>query len=93
MPEAEVTRPLWQTVLFFSSLVAILVFANWGKPAEAIDGFFAADLLGQVDDHRPGRPGPGRDPGRLVPLAELVGWSLAAAPVPSFWRSFSPASR
>ncbi len=41
MPEPEVTRPLWQNVLFFFSLVAILVFANWGKPT-GVGGFFAA---------------------------------------------------
>ena len=41
MPEAEVTRPLWQNALFFFSLVAILVFANWGKALES-GGFFAA---------------------------------------------------
>jgi uncharacterized protein len=41
MPEPEVTRPLWQNALFFLSLVAILVFANWGKPGEG-GGFFAA---------------------------------------------------
>jgi uncharacterized membrane protein YraQ (UPF0718 family) len=41
MPEAVVTRPLWQNALFFLSLVAILVFANWGKPGE-VGGFFAA---------------------------------------------------
>ena len=34
-------RPLWQTALFFASMVAILVFANWGKP-DGTDGFFAA---------------------------------------------------
>ncbi|RKZ30992.1 hypothetical protein DRQ33_07425 [bacterium] len=34
MPEPEVTRPLWQNVLYFASMVAILVFANWGKPQE-----------------------------------------------------------
>jgi uncharacterized membrane protein YraQ (UPF0718 family) len=27
-------RPLWQTSLHFFTLVLILVFANWGKPAE-----------------------------------------------------------
>jgi uncharacterized membrane protein YraQ (UPF0718 family) len=27
-------RPLWQTVMFFGSLLAILVFANWSSPAE-----------------------------------------------------------
>jgi len=41
MPEPEVMRPLWQNALFFLSLVAILVFANWGKPGE-VGGFFAA---------------------------------------------------
>ena len=35
MPEAEVARPLWQNVLYFASMVGVLVFANWGKPAEA----------------------------------------------------------
>ena len=32
MPEPEVSRPLWQNGLYFASMVAILVFANWGKP-------------------------------------------------------------
>jgi hypothetical protein len=27
-------RPMWQTTLHFFTLVVILVFANWGKPAE-----------------------------------------------------------
>jgi uncharacterized membrane protein YraQ (UPF0718 family) len=34
MPDGEGTRPLWKTATFFASLVAILVFANWGAPAE-----------------------------------------------------------
>jgi len=34
MPEPEVSRPLWQNVLYFASMVGILVFANWGKPEE-----------------------------------------------------------
>jgi len=41
MPEAEVSRPLWQNVLFFAVMVGILVFANWGKP-EAATGFWHA---------------------------------------------------
>ena len=41
MPESESGRPLWQNALFFLSLVAILVFANWGKPS-GVSGFFAA---------------------------------------------------
>ena len=31
MNEEEVARPLWQTALYFASMVGILVFANWGK--------------------------------------------------------------
>jgi uncharacterized protein len=32
-PEAEVARPLWQNALYFASMIGILVFANWGRPA------------------------------------------------------------
>jgi len=32
--EIAEARPLWQTALYFFSMVAILVFANWGKPIE-----------------------------------------------------------
>jgi len=34
MPEPEVKRPLWHNVLYFASMVGILIFANWGKPEE-----------------------------------------------------------
>ena len=35
MPEPEVVeRPLWQNVLYFATMVFILIFATWGKPAE-----------------------------------------------------------
>jgi uncharacterized membrane protein YraQ (UPF0718 family) len=40
MPEAEAGRPLWQTALYFAALVAILVFANWGKPDETTSLWF-----------------------------------------------------
>jgi uncharacterized membrane protein YraQ (UPF0718 family) len=32
MPEPEVSRPLWQNVLYFAAMIGILVFVNWGKP-------------------------------------------------------------
>ncbi len=38
----EGARPLWKTAVYFGLMVAILVFANWGKPAgvrvELVDG-------------------------------------------------------
>jgi uncharacterized protein len=32
LPEAENSRPLWQTSLYFAMMILILVFANFGKP-------------------------------------------------------------
>ncbi|MGB9587092.1 MAG: permease, partial [Armatimonadota bacterium] len=32
--EAKKDRPLWKTGLYFSAMIGILVFANWGKPLE-----------------------------------------------------------
>lgn len=34
MPDVEARRPLWQNVLFFASMVGLLVFANWSQPVE-----------------------------------------------------------
>lgn len=46
LPETEVDRPLWQNGLFFAAMVAILVFANWGKP-EAATGLWYALYAGK----------------------------------------------
>jgi hypothetical protein len=32
LPAPEVVRPLWQNAVFFGSMVAVLVFANWARP-------------------------------------------------------------
>ena len=42
MPEPEVTRPLWQNAVFFAVMVAVLVFANWGKPEDVTSGVWFA---------------------------------------------------
>jgi len=41
MLEEDVKRPLWQNGLYLASLVAILVFANWGAP-QTDSGVWAA---------------------------------------------------
>jgi uncharacterized membrane protein YraQ (UPF0718 family) len=41
LPEPEVKRPLWQNAFFFASLVGILVFANWGEPAQQTGLWYA----------------------------------------------------
>lgn len=40
LPEGEAERPLWQNALYFASMVAILVFANWGKPDQTEGAWF-----------------------------------------------------
>lgn len=40
LPEPPATRPLWQTAVFFGLMVAVLVFANWGR-SDSETGFFA----------------------------------------------------
>ncbi len=32
--DVEESRPLWKTIIYFFSMVGILVFANWAKPIE-----------------------------------------------------------
>ncbi|MBN1533169.1 MAG: permease [Spirochaetes bacterium] len=39
MPVPETKRPLWKDAIYFASMVAILVFANWGR-ADETDRFF-----------------------------------------------------
>jgi uncharacterized membrane protein YraQ (UPF0718 family) len=41
MPEPEVSRPLWQNIIYFASMVGILVFANWGKCQETTGLWYA----------------------------------------------------
>jgi len=41
MPTPEVPRPLWQTATYFASMVAILVFSNWGKPESSAGLWYA----------------------------------------------------
>ncbi len=40
LPEPPATRPLWQTSIFFGVMLAVLIFANWGR-ADGDTGFFA----------------------------------------------------
>jgi len=42
MPDEEKGRALWQDGLYFAAMVGILVFANWGRPADGETGVWAA---------------------------------------------------
>ena len=38
--EEKESRPLWKNAVYFASMIAILVFANWSKPEGAITGLY-----------------------------------------------------
>jgi uncharacterized membrane protein YraQ (UPF0718 family) len=42
LPDDGKGRRLWQDGLFFLAMIGILVFANWGRPAEGVTGFWPA---------------------------------------------------
>jgi uncharacterized membrane protein YraQ (UPF0718 family) len=37
MPAPDVERPLWQNVVYFATMVAVLIFSTWGKSADPGD--------------------------------------------------------
>ncbi len=41
LPQEEPARPLWKNGLYFAAMIAVLVFANWGRPEQAT-GFWQA---------------------------------------------------
>ncbi|MFA5117459.1 MAG: permease [Candidatus Omnitrophota bacterium] len=43
--EVKVARPLWKDIIYFFSMVAVLVFANWGKPLEGDTGIWSMIYL------------------------------------------------
>ena len=42
MPDEVASRKLWQDGVYFAAMVGILVFANWGRPAEGDTGIWAS---------------------------------------------------
>lgn len=39
--EVKTSRPLWKDSIYFFSMIAVLVFANWGKPLEGDTGLWS----------------------------------------------------
>ncbi|MDD4940248.1 MAG: permease [Candidatus Omnitrophica bacterium] len=39
--EVKAPRPLWKDIIYFFSMVAVLVFANWGRPLEGDTGIWS----------------------------------------------------
>jgi hypothetical protein len=41
MPPAPAGRPLGQTALYFASMIAVLIFATWGRPEQEVGFWYA----------------------------------------------------
>lgn len=41
IPAPAVNRALWKDIIYFGSIIAILVFANWGKTSETTGAWYA----------------------------------------------------
>ncbi|HWQ54278.1 MAG TPA: permease [Bryobacteraceae bacterium] len=53
LPPPGTVRPLWQTATYFGSMVAILVFANWGQPSQPSgSGNSSSELNGSLRQPR-----------------------------------------
>jgi uncharacterized membrane protein YraQ (UPF0718 family) len=48
MPAGGPSRPLWQNAVFFAAMVAVLVFANWGRPSDVRVEFRAGGGEGEL---------------------------------------------
>jgi uncharacterized protein len=42
LPDDDGGRKLWQDGLYFAAMIGILIFANWGRPAQGAAGLWAA---------------------------------------------------
>ena len=40
LPVPDADRPLYQTIVYFAAMIAVLVLANWGSPGEDATGFW-----------------------------------------------------
>jgi uncharacterized membrane protein YraQ (UPF0718 family) len=91
MPEPEPGRPLWQTATFVALMIAILVFANWGKPAgiriETVAGdSIVATYAGETSDTVRYKVGDEGVQVQAIDKAQITSVSYAASPYASIYK-------
>jgi uncharacterized membrane protein YraQ (UPF0718 family) len=79
IPEPVAERPLWQNAVFFLAMVAILVFANWGRP-DATTGAWHAIWSAKWAIAAAAAAGLGAV---LVAWFGIAWWKVAAVAVPA----------
>jgi uncharacterized membrane protein YraQ (UPF0718 family) len=92
LPREAATRPLWQTAVYVLTMVAILVFANWGKPGTISISTAGGETLtgtraGETSESVLYKPG-GADTGIVTVLrAEVAKITYAPSPYTSIYNA------
>jgi uncharacterized membrane protein YraQ (UPF0718 family) len=92
LPEEKAARPLWKTAVYVATMVAILVFANWGKPgAISVVTTSGATLVGsragETSESVLYKPALEGTAVIAVPRAEIAKVSYAPSPYTSIYNA------
>ncbi len=83
-------RPLWQTAVLFALMIAVLVFANWGRPTQIVvtlqDGaVLSGTRAGEETDTLLLKVGEASEL-VAIPKAEIAGMEYTPSPYTALWR-------
>jgi hypothetical protein len=98
LPEPENVRPLWHNIVFFGTMIGILVFANWGKP-QSVDlqlkdgAVISGDVQEELEGGRELKVKITAAQGRAwtpstvqsIPLAEIASRTIPESPWKAIW--------
>ncbi|HEU67931.1 MAG TPA: hypothetical protein ENN53_01715, partial [Candidatus Acetothermia bacterium] len=89
-PAPPPARPLWKTAVMFSLMIAVLVFANWGRPAGITvtlrDGTVVSGTRGGEDASSLLVKPAGEEDLVAFPKTEIVGVDYTPSPYTTLWR-------
>jgi hypothetical protein len=92
LPEEKAARPLWKTAVYVATMVAILVFANWGKPGTisivtASGAALVGSRAGETTESVLYKPAEEGTAVVAVPRAEVAKVSYAPSPYTSIYNA------
>lgn len=92
LPEEKAARPLWKTAVYVATMVAILVFANWGKPGTisivtASGATLVGSRAGETAESVLYKPVDERTAVVAVPRGEIAKVSYAPSPYTSIYNA------
>jgi len=92
MPDETEARPLWKTAVYVAVMIAILVFANWGKPGSIEIHTTSGDTIGATRAGETGssllyKPIGGSDNVVSIAKVQVEGVSYASSVYTSIYRA------